>query len=319
MKITNDLIYDFSLYYQNREKAESTIQHHIHNIYEFINRTKSQWLSDLNVEDVTIGLVDKYHAHIRTLPCTKTSRYHDIHDKLSSSTILWKIQALKMFLKFTSRTYGVWDRWIRIESPRCVKPEIECLNDQEIKDLLSYISCVEIYDINRYRSLLLVLVAFTAWLRLSELLNLTYEDIQYPERVIRGKGAKDRLVFFNNCIRDLAERYKICREEIIPRNWIRLPESNWLFISHNEWRKCSKQTVCGLFKKYREGMHLKKHLTCHTLRHSFATHLLEKGTDLRTIQELLWHSDITTTQIYTHVSNIKLKNDRAKVFYNVAF
>lgn len=319
MKITNDLIAEFSLYYQNREKAESTIQHHIHNLHELVDRTKTQWYLELNIEDVTLGLIEKYHAYIRTLPCTKTSRYHDINTKLSSSTILWKIQAIKMFLKYTHKIYNIWDRWSRIESPRCIKPEIECLNDQEIKNLLEYISDVEVYDINRYRSLLLVLVAFTAWLRLSEMLNLTYEDIKYPEKVIRGKGAKDRLVFFNNCIRDLAERYKIYREDYIPRNWIKLPDTDWLFISHNDGRKCSKQTVCGLFKKYREGMHLKKHLTCHTLRHSFATHLLEQWTDLRTIQELLWHSDITTTQVYTHVSNIKLKNERSKVFYNVAF
>lgn len=319
MKITEKLIYEFCLFYQNREKAVSTIQHHRHNLYELIEWAKIQWYSDLNIEDITLNFIEQYHAYCRSLPCTKTSRYHNIHSTLSSSTVQWKIQAIKMFLKFTSRMYWIWDWWIRIESPRCVKPPIECLDDQEIHDLLEYISHVEVYDINKYRSLLLVLVAYTTWLRLSELLNLTYDDIRYPERMIRWKWAKDRLVFFNNYIRDLAEKYKLCRESIIPRNGIILPESNWLFISHNRWRKCSKSTICTLFKKYRDWMHLKKHLTCHTLRHSYATHLLEKWIDIRVIQELLWHSDITTTQIYTHVSNIKLKNERSKVFYNMAY
>lgn len=319
MKITTDLVGEFCLFYENREKAVSTIQHHRHNLFELMEWAKTQWYSELNVEDITLWFIEQYHAYIRTLPCTKTSRYHGVHKKLSSSTILWKIQAIKMFLKFTHRIYNIGDWRARIESPRCVKPEIECLDDKEIKDLLEYISRIEVYDINRYRSLLLVLVPFTSWLRLSELLNLTYEDISHPERVIRWKWAKDRIVFFNNCIRDLAEKYKIYREQIIPRNWIVLPESDYLFISHNDWRKCSKQTVCTLFKKYREWMHLKKHLTCHTLRHSYATHLLEQGIDLRTIQELLGHSDITTTQIYTHVSNIRLKTEWAKVFCDVRF
>lgn len=319
MKITHDLINEFCLFYQNREKAESTIQHHKHNLYELLDWAKTRWYPELNVEDLTLKLIEQYHAYCRTLPCTKTSRYHDVHTKLSSSTIQWKIQAIKMFLKYTSRIYEIWDWWVRIESPRAVKPPIEYLNDSEIQNLLDYINHVEIYDINRYRSLLLILTAYTTWLRLSELLNLTYDDIQHPESMIRGKWAKDRLVFFNNCVRNLAEKYKIKREEIIPRNWITLPQSNWLFISHNEGKKCSKSTICELFKKYRNWMHLKKHLTCHTLRHSYATHLLEQGTDIRVIQELLWHSDITTTQIYTHVSNIKLKKERAKVFIDVAF
>lgn len=319
MKITKNLIEDFCLFYENREKATSTIQHHRHNLYELLDRAKTQWYPELTVEDITLKLVEDYHAYCRTLPCTKTSRYHDLHKNLSSSTIQWKIQAIKMFLKFTSRMYQIWDWRFRIESPRCIKPPIECLNDQEIQELLEYISRVEVFDINRYRSLLLVLTAYTTWLRLSELLNLTFDDIQHPESMIRGKWAKDRLVFFNNCVRSLAEKYRIKREQIIPRNWIILPQSDWLFVSHNRGRKCSKQTVCGLFKKYREWMHLKKHLTCHTLRHSYATHLLEQGTDIRIIQELLWHSDITTTQIYTHVSNIKLKSERAKVFINMAY
>lgn len=66
-----------------------------------------------------------------------------------------------MFLKFVSRNYEVGDWWVRIESPRCIKPQIECLNDSEIQDLLRYISRVEVFDINRYRSLLIVLVAYT--------------------------------------------------------------------------------------------------------------------------------------------------------------
>lgn len=310
---------DFCLFYENREKSKSTIQHHRHNLYELIDRAKAQWYQDLQVEDLTLKFIEEYHTHCRTLPCTHTSRYHGIHKNLSSSTIQWKIQAIKMFLKFTSRMYEIWDRWVRIESPRCVKPQIECLNDHEIQELLDYICSVEVYEINKYRSLLLILTAYTTGLRLSELLNLTYEDIQHPETMIRGKWAKDRLVFFNNCVRNLADKYLLKRRSLIPRNWIILPKSNWLFVSHNDGRKCSKQTICGLFKKYREWMHLKKHLTCHTLRHSYATHLLEQGTDIRIIQELLWHSDITTTQIYTHVSNIKLKTERAKVFLNVAF
>jgi integrase/recombinase XerD len=153
------------------------------------------------------------------------------------------------------------------------------------------------------------MLAFTAGMRLQELLNLTIEDLYKSELTIQWKWAKDRLIFIGEQIHNLADEYLIEREKLGIK-------SEWLFISHHAHKgnKLSKSMVCTLFKRYSDWLWINKHITCHVLRHSFATHLLEDGTDIRTIQELLWHSYITTTQIYTHVSNIRLKQARAKVF-----
>lgn len=268
------------------------------------------------MDDITLRVIEQYKTHLHTLHPPKTSRHYGINTCLSPSTIWGKIQTIKMFIKFVNLMYDKGFSYYKIESPRVKYPTIEYLNKEEIQELVKYVRDTEIYEINRYRSELLIMLAFTSGLRLSELLNLKINDIYNPNLVIRWKWAKDRLIFIGNHIRHLAEKYVYWRKQTIPRNGGIIKESDWLFISHQRWwwEKLSKSSICGLFKKYREGMKLKKQITCHTLRHSFATQLLEEGTDLRTIQELLWHSTIQTTQIYTHISNKKLEQARSKVF-----
>ncbi len=144
------------------------------------------------------------------------------------------------------------------------------------------------------------MTAYAAGLRVSELVGLQVEDIDSSRMLIRvrqGKGRKDRYV-------KLAKRLL----EVLRMYWKARHPSSWLFPGKYLDRPMNPKVVAMICQQIRKRAKLRKHVTVHTLRHSYATHLLDAGTDLRTIQVLLGHRSIKTTALYTHVSQAKIKS-----------
>jgi len=152
-------------------------------------------------------------------------------------------------------------------------------------------------------------VLYASGLRLSELLALTLDQIDWPRRSaqVRGKGNKDRIVLLGDLAIDAIERYIHQGRPHLLRG----PDCDALFLSHLG-KRLSVRGFHLILHNHLQTAGIQRHVTPHTLRHSFATHLLEGGADLRTVQELLGHASISTTQVYTHVSEGYLRDVYSK-------
>ena len=195
---------------------------------------------------------------------------------------------------------------------------IECITENEFRIFMNFIGDYEKYRINALRSQLLCNIWYTSGLRLSEMLHLTIDDIRKKEIRITWKWNKTRRVFFTPSTEELLENYLDERAKPIPRTWIQERDSDFVFISHNSWydywTPIKKNTVCEKIKKYSDELDIWKRITVHSLRHSYATKLLENGLNIREIQELLWHKDIQTTEGYCHILKSWLKNKVSQIF-----
>jgi len=174
----------------------------------------------------------------------------------------------------------------RINLPKQGRRLPTVLTKEEVKKLIE--------KAGSKKSELVIKTLYSTGMRVSELCRLKAEDIEWAEGtawVRQGKGGKDRMIILS---RQLLREFKE-----------HLPREGWLFRGRDG--RMSERNVQGIIKRAAENAGIKKKVTPHTLRHSFATHLLEEGNDLRVIQELLGHSNLQTTQIYTSVSSERLK------------
>jgi site-specific recombinase XerD len=171
------------------------------------------------------------------------------------------------------------------------------LSPEEVREFFRAIKNI------RHRAILMT--AYAAGLRVSEVVALRVEDIDSQRMVIRvrqAKGRKDRYVMLSPRLLDLLREYWKAR-----RRQPNVRSSPWLFPGQDPTRPMTSKSVHAACKAVCEASGLSKRVTVHTLRHSFATHLLEAGTDIRTIQVLLGHRNIKTTALYTHVSTATLE------------
>ncbi len=189
-----------------------------------------------------------------------------------------------------------------IKLPKLEKKLPEYLTIEEVDKLFNIIPTKP----NDYRNIAMLETIYATGMRVSELVNLKISDIDFNEGIIRvlGKGSKERIVPINRTAESALKEY--IHEQ---RNYLlKLNDSEYVFIN-SFGKKISRQGFFKIIKALCKENGINKNVSPHTLRHSFATHLLNNGADLRIIQELLGHSQLTTTQIYSHLSNQKLKED----------
>lgn len=212
------------------------------------------------------------------------------------------IASLRRFYRYLLRENKISkDPTLQIESPKLPRSLPKSLNEEEVVALLNAPNITEAAGL-RDRAMLELLYA--CGLRVSELVGVKATEVSINEGVVRitGKGSKTRLVPMGEEAADWISRYlREARPEILQRRL-----SDALFVT-NRGEAMTRQAFWYLIKRYALLAGITKHMSPHVLRHAFATHLLNHGADLRVVQMLLGHSDISTTQIYTHVARERLK------------
>ena len=222
-------------------------------------------------------------------------------NKHNERSIARNTSSLRSFYKFLIINKHVKTNPMEnITSIKLSKKLPDILTIDEINKILD----IKITDNYSVRNKAMLELIYAAGLRVSELINLKTYDIDTLENIVRtmGKGNKERIIpigeYATNALNSyLSIRYTFLKKEI----------NDYLFLN-NHGKKMTRQGFFKIIKKLARENNIKKDISPHTLRHSFATHMINNGADLRTIQELLGHSDVSTTQIYTHVSTEKLKN-----------
>jgi len=194
-----------------------------------------------------------------------------------------------------------------ISTPKLNKKLPTYLTNEEIDILLD----IEIKDAFSARNKSILELLYSSGLRISELINLEFKNVDLNDCILRvmGKGSKERIVPINDIAIHYLKLYVKDYRHILVKN----EQNNYLYLN-NHGKKMTRQGIFKMLKKLCIEKNIKKDVSPHTIRHSIATHMLENGADLRIIQEFLGHSDISTTQIYTHLTNEKLKEDYNKYF-----
>lgn len=194
----------------------------------------------------------------------------------------------------------------QLSHPKLEKKLPVFLNIQEVEKLLEAPSGSSLFG-QRDRAMLELL--YSCGLRVSELINLSYHNINLKEEFIRihGKGNKERVLPMGEIAIDYLMKYETNARPVLLKNG----QSDSYFLS-NRGSAMSRQNFFYLIKAYANQVGIDKPLSPHSLRHAFATHLVQKGADLRSVQLMLGHSDISSTQLYTHIQNAQLKAQHAK-------
>lgn len=221
----------------------------------------------------------------------------------SKTSVARNISSLRSFYKFLMIEKIISKNCMEnIEIPKLDKRIPKALDEEDIDKLLQ----INLIDNYSYRNKAMIELMYATGLRVSELVNLKVHDIDLDMALVRtmGKGSKERIIPIGDYalyyINEYINNYRNCM--------LKKEYTDYLFLN-NHGKKMTRQGFFKILKKIAEENGIKKDFSPHTLRHSFATHLLNHGADLRSIQELLGHSDISTTQIYTKVSNKVLREN----------
>lgn len=264
---------------------------------------------EMHPEDITPELLRKFRLRL--------NRVEDAHgNRLTAQTQAYYLIALRGFLKYLAkRNINSLDP-VLIELPKTHRPEVNFLQLDEVQRLVDAIEdpANETNDETRLRDRAIIELLFSGGLRVSELCSLDRSDINLERRefMVRGKGSKDRPIFITESAANHIKDYLAIRNDNLPALFLNNSRNPGTPETTGDYRRLSPRSIQRIIEKYTKLAGITKHVTPHTLRHSFATDLLINGADIRSVQSLLGHSNISTTQIYTHVTDSHLREIHEK-------
>jgi site-specific recombinase XerD len=309
MKTLNDLKIQFLEHLEvEKNRSKLTIENYNHYLSRFVDFAENRGIR--SAEKITLDLVRAFRIFL--------NRFHDPSGQdLKLITQNYHVIALRSFLKYLAKCDINTLAAEKIELAKTPSRQVQFLETEEISRLLDAVSEEDdLLTAARDRAILELL--FSTGLRVSEIAGLKIRNINLSksEFSVRGKGDKIRVVFLSDSAREALKKYLDQRHDNSPG----------LFIAHRKKKSAAEEiaemdeaqggltprSIQRIIKKYSRLAGITKDITPHTLRHSFATDLLQNGADIRAVQEMLGHASITTTQIYTHVTNKRLKEIHEK-------
>ena len=292
-----EYIEDFKKYLKAKNFTDRTLRSYVNYIIIF-----QEYLDKKEVKEITREVIDGYQIDLTT-----KNRY--THKQLTSKTQKCRLVALVSFFTFMHKKGLIEINPIsHLELPKeNLKPPSNYLS---YKEVISLIKSVKGKDLLSIRDRAALELLYSVGLRNTELCRLSVYDIDFEQETIRiyGKGNKVRVVPIGKIALDAIQEYMIKARPILVK---RYKPTEILFLSHRG-KPFSVDALPDIIHKHITKTNISKRVGAHTFRHSYATHLLMKGMDLRSLQELLGHQSIETTQIYTHVTLKDLKNVYAK-------
>lgn len=252
------------------------------------------WLGDTPLENVNFSKVREYLHFIQKFNYKK-------------NTVARKIASLRTFYKYLYREKKVdANPAMNLNPPKRPKQLPKFLTPYEVEQILNNI---KIDTPAGYRNKAILELLWATGMRVSELSGLNFEDLNLDNNEIRvfGKGSKERIILVTDRAKTYLQRYIETARPLVAKGYrVDTDEDSPVFINNTGFR-LQTRTISNVINDVVEKIQLPKHVTPHVFRHSFATHLIENGADLRVVQELLGHASISNTQIYTHVSGKHLK------------
>lgn len=284
-KLLSDYIIELKTIKQ-RDK-DTTVNSYSEDIYKYLEYMESKNIS--NALDISYNNLLNYLKYLDD-------------NKYEVSSVARKIVSIKAFHKYLSENYKVIDISTKINTPRFYRKLPNILTIEEVDNLLD-IKLDTPFD---YRNKAMLELMYSSGLRVSELISLELSDIDLNNNYVRcfGKGSKERIVPIGEYSSKYLSIYINEYRDSMKKGYY----TEKIFLN-NHGKEMTRQGFFKIIKKIAKDKDINKNITPHMLRHSFATHLLNNGADLRTIQEMLGHSSISTTQIYTNVTNDILKEN----------
>ncbi len=275
-----------------KNRSEKTVRN-----YDFYLKRFNEWVGDTSPTGITQEKIRQYRLWL--------NRFHDETGReLKKNTQNYHLIALRAFLKYLAKRDIKTLSAEKIELGKMPERVVDFLEGSDLERILEAPTLTEAPEIIKKRDKAIVEMLFSTGLRVSELANLKKEQVNLKkdEFTVRGKGDKPRVVFLSNQAKFWVKQYLDSRQDVSP----------FLFVSHDRAHESegalTPRSVERLVKKYSKIAGITKKVTPHTMRHSYATDLLMNGADIRSVQAMLGHSSITTTQIYTHITNQQLRD-----------
>lgn len=286
---------DFLEYLEiEQNRSQKTIQNYDHYLTRLID-----FAGEIKISDIDGEIIRKWRLWLNRLG-TNTS------DELGKTTQNYHLIALRSFLKYCARRDIPALTADKIELSRTVRKQVTFLTEEELERVFDE---PDISTIAGLRDRAILELLFSSGLRVSELTGLDRDHINLKRRefMVRGKGQKDRPIFISEDAANWVTQYIDKRQDTAKPLFVRYSGSKKVDLSGN-FHRLTPRSVQRLVARYALLGGITKHVSPHTMRHSFATDLLMNGADLRSVQAMLGHSNIATTQIYTHVTDPHLKS-----------